>query len=359
MHTSMTKQQWQAIQTRDKGFDGQFFFGAITTGVYCKPSCPSRQAKPENVRCFENSRQALDAGFRACKRCRPEQILIENNLNKKLTLVAKHIETNADETVSLKQLGELVDLSSYYLQRKFKAHFGISPKAYQSNAKLDLLKNALKQGRDVTDAIYAAGYGSSSRVYEQVDGRLGMTPSAYRSGGKGEKIAYAIRKTSLGYLAMAATRRGVCFVHFDDKKTDLEKALQREYPNAELRKSNAENAPELDLWIQALEQHITNMESRPNLPLHLSGTAFQIRVWKFLMSVKEGEVVSYAEVAKGIGAPKSHRAVANACGANNIAVLIPCHRVLKSDGSLGGYRWQPERKRALLDVERGCNRKTS
>jgi len=196
------------------------------------------------------------------------------------------------------------------------------------------------------------GYGSVSRVYEQVDGRIGMTLSAYRAGGAGEKIAYALRETALGLILMAATDRGVCFIHFGDDEQTLLDTLSKEYPNGDLIVSSATDTPELTLWIEALDHHLSTHGPRPDIPLHLNGTAFQMRVWRFLMSVPEGDVKSYSEVAQGIGAPKAFRAAATAIANNNIAVLIPCHRVLRSDGSLGGYRWGVERKRTLIDQER-------
>jgi AraC family transcriptional regulator of adaptative response/methylated-DNA-[protein]-cysteine methyltransferase len=214
----------------------------------------------------------------------------------------------------------------------------------------------LRAGDSVSSAIIEAGFGSTSRVYEQVDGGLGMTPSAYRSGGAGENIWYAVRETALGTMLMAATARGVCFVHLGDDAPTLLAELRIEYPNALLSHSNAEQSPELDVWIDALNQHISSGQPRPDVPLDLRGTAFQLRVWRFLLSIKDGDVVSYAEAAAGIDQPKAVRAAANACGANNVAILVPCHRVLRGDGTLGGYRWGVERKRALLDRERALAR---
>ena len=343
---------WQAMQERDAAYDGQFIYGVITTGIYCRPSCSSRLAKRENVRFFLNSREAEDAGLRACLRCRPTDKTPQQELKEQMRKLADYIEVHADESLPLSKLAKVFALSPYYIQRSFKAVIGVSPKEYQNAARLKTFKSSLKSGDDIAGAIFEAGFGSSSRVYEQTDGRLGMTPSAYRAGGKGETIAYAVRKTSLGPLMMAATGRGVCFVHFGKSASELIGNLKNEYPNAKLKKSLSETSPELNLWIDALDHHISNNGPRPGLPLDLNGTAFQMRVWQFLMSIKEGDVVSYTEVAKGIGSPKAVRAAASACAANNIAVLIPCHRVLRSDGSLGGYRWGVQRKRVLIDAER-------
>ncbi|TQV67793.1 bifunctional DNA-binding transcriptional regulator/O6-methylguanine-DNA methyltransferase Ada [Exilibacterium tricleocarpae] len=341
------KDCWRALENRDASFDGRFFFGVVTTGVYCRPSCPSRRAKPENVRFYPSAAAAAAAGLRPCLKCQPQR-----QSSEAMAAVADFIDTHVDETLSLARLAREFKLSTSHLQRRFKSAYGVSPKQYQNAARLNQFRTSLRHGSDVTEAIFAAGFGSTSRIYEQVDGHLGMTPSAYRDGGKGETIAYAIRTTTLGHLLMAATDRGVCFVHFGAGEAALTAALQHEYPNATLSRSAAESAPALNQWIDALNHHLDRGSPAPAPPLHLNGTAFQMRVWRFLMSVPEGAVASYTEVARGMGAPKSARAVANACGANNIALLIPCHRVLRSDGSLGGYRWGTERKRALIDTER-------
>ncbi|NOZ67129.1 MAG: methylated-DNA--[protein]-cysteine S-methyltransferase [Alphaproteobacteria bacterium] len=238
------------------------------------------------------------------------------------------------------------------MQKSFKRVFGLSPKEYQNGIRLARLKKALKEGDDISGAIYEAGYGAVSRIYEQIDGRIGMTPSAYRAGGKGEDIAYAIRDTTLGSMIMAATDRGVCYVHFGEGPESLIQSLSQEFPKGHIMPSPAHHAPELDSWIEALNHHLSGNIPRPDIPLHLNGTAFQMRVWHFLMSVPEGDIKHYRDVANGIGAPKAIRAAASACGANKIAVLIPCHRVLRSDGGLGGYRWGLERKKALLRNEK-------
>ena len=336
----------EAIKNRDASYDGRFVFGVLTTGVFCRPSCPSRPAKAENIRFYPSPAAATAAGLRPCRRCRPQQ------QTDSITAVAAFIDSRVDEPLTLARLAQEFGLSGGQLQRRFKAAFGVTPKQYQNAARLQRVRQSLRDGSEVTTAIFAAGFGSTSRFYEQIDGRLGMTPSAYRDGGKGEKIAYAVRRTRLGHLLLAATDRGVCFVHFGAGEAALTATLQREYPQATLTRSAAAAAPELDLWIEALDRHLEQGQPLPELPLHLNGTAFQIRVWRFLMGVPAGTVASYAEVARGIGAPKAVRAAANACAANNIALLIPCHRVLRGDGSLGGYRWGGERKRALIDAER-------
>jgi AraC family transcriptional regulator of adaptative response/methylated-DNA-[protein]-cysteine methyltransferase len=339
-----------AVAGRDRRFDGKFVYGVRTTGVYCRPSCSSRAAKPQNMRFFADPAAAEAAGLRACKRCQPKA-LAERHLDLMREL-ARYIEKHADEVLSLKQLAEQAQLSPAHLQRVFKSVIGVSPKAYHDAARMRLLKGALKAGKSVLESINEAGFQSTSRVYGHATRTLGMTPSTYRAGGVGEAIAYAFRNTALGPLLMAATDRGVCFAQFGRSERALIDQLRVEFPKATVHESSATQSPELDAWIRALEAHVAGDAPRPNVPLDLRGTAFQIRVWRFLLNVPEGDVLSYTEVANGIGAPKAVRAAASACGANRIAVLVPCHRVLRGDGNLGGYRWGLERKRVLIDRER-------
>lgn len=344
-----TAQMLTAIRERDAAFDGRFFFGVVTTGVYCRPSCPARPANPENIRFFEDAQSAAENGFRECKKCRPDNV--DRDLER-LTEIARYIESHADERLALAHLAKKAQLSPGRLQKAFKAAFGVSPKEYQDAVRLELLKGALKEGDDIAGAIYGAGYGSPSRVYGEAGRNMGMTPAAYRSGGEGEKIFHAYRKSAMGSLMMAATGRGVCFAQFGDSKRALLEQLRSEFPNATISVSSAENAADLDHWIEALDQHLRAEAPRPDLPLDLRGTAFQLKVWRFLLRVGEGDVVSYGELAEEIGKPKAARAAASACGANRVGVLVPCHRVLRGNGELGGYRWGVERKRTLLDMER-------
>ena len=270
----------------------------------------------------------------------------------RLVEAARHIEAHAEEPLTLRELAGRAGLSPSRFQRVFKAAFGVSPKAYQDAVRMKRLKTALRDGDGVTGAIFSAGFGSLSRVYGERVRNIGMTPRAYRAGGAGETIAYASRETALGALLMAGTERGVAFVQFGEDPEALLDQLRREFPNAALVASDAQEAPELDAWITALETHLAGGAPRPDLPLDLRGTAFQMKVWRFLLSVREGDVISYGELAARIDQPGAARAVASACAANRIAVLVPCHRVLCGDGELGGYRWGLERKRALLDAER-------
>jgi AraC family transcriptional regulator of adaptative response/methylated-DNA-[protein]-cysteine methyltransferase len=271
--------------------------------------------------------------------------------------LARYIAANADEQLTLAMLAARVHLSPSRFQRVFKSIFGVSPKKFQQAARSDCFKALLRSGTDITEAIYAAGYGSSSRVYGQTMHNIGMTPKRYRAGGKGESLTWACRDTALGPILMAATDRGVCFAQFGTDCEMLQQQLQAEFPQAELQCYQHTSSPQLDQWIDALDAYIQNKQPRPEVPLDLQGTAFQIKVWEFLLSLADGDVISYAELAQGIDKPKAARAAASACAANRVAVLVPCHRILRADGGLGGYRWGLSRKRALLDAERA--RKTA
>lgn len=348
-------EMWRAIRTRDARFDGVFWYGVVTTGVFCRPSCASRPARRGNVRFFASTAAAVAAGLRACKRCRPLGGV--DPVAARVEAVARFIDAHADEPLPLARLAARARLSPAHFQRRFKAHLGVSPKVYQDGVRLARLKAGLRGGAAVLDAIVGAGFSSTSRVYGAAARNLGMTPSAYRAGGGGETIAYACRPTALGLLMMAATDRGVCFAEFGMSEAALQRALAAEFPNATLARSAMAASPELEAWVRAFEAHLGGGAPRPDVPLDLRGTAFQIRVWRFLLGIREGEVLSYTEVAAGIGAPKAVRAAASACAANRIAVLVPCHRVLRGDGGLGGYRWGIERKRALLDRERAATRR--
>lgn len=274
-----------------------------------------------------------------------------------LVALAEYIRAHADETLPLAALAARTGLSPSRLQRRFVAAFGVSPRAYQDAERRARYKAALRAGRRVTDAIVDAGYGSTSRVYGEATRQLGMTPRAYRAGGAGETLYHAMRRTALGPLLMAATARGVCFAQFGDDEAALLAQLAAEFPAARLEPSTAADAPALDAWVAALDAHLTCRAPRPDLPLDLRGTAFQVQVWRFLLGIEPGQAISYTELAAGIGSPRAVRAAASACAANRIAVLVPCHRVLRGDGGLGGYRWGLERKRALLDAERAAARR--
>jgi AraC family transcriptional regulator of adaptative response/methylated-DNA-[protein]-cysteine methyltransferase len=270
----------------------------------------------------------------------------------KFVELARYIAANADESLALESLAARVHLSPSRMQRVFKSIFGVSPKKFQQAARSDRFKALLRSGSDITHAIYEAGYGSTSRVYGQTMHNIGMTPKRYRAGGAGEILSWACRETVLGPILMAATDRGVCFAQFGDSCAQLLQQLRAEFPRAELQAYDRRSSHQLEHWIDALNEYIQNRQPRPELPLDLRGTAFQIKVWEFLLGLQDGDVISYGELAQGIARPRAVRAAASACGANRIAVLVPCHRILRGDGGLGGYRWGLERKRALLDAER-------
>jgi len=337
-----------AISNRDASYDSVFVYGVITTGVFCLPSCAARSARPENLRFFFSPEQAQAAGLRACKRCKPLAATHERALLEKL---AQFIIDNAEQTLTLKALAERAAMSPVRLQRRFVARFGVSPKALHSHARNNDLRSKLKAQRSVTDSIFAAGFGSVSRIYDTTAQSLGMTPSAYRAGAVGEEICYAASQSSLGWLLLAATQQGVCFAQFGENESEPLDQLREEFPQAKVTPSNNAGSAQLQLWWQALDAHLSDNAPRPDVPLDLRGTAFQILVWKFLLRIEYGKTVSYGDVATGVARPKAIRAAASACGANRIAVLVPCHRVLRGDGELGGYRWGVQRKRQLLDRE--------
>jgi len=343
---------WKAVESRDATRDGTFVFGVLTTGVYCRPSCPSKRALRRNVRFFETPAEAEAAGLRACLRCRPLALSGRDPLAAKVEKVCRYIEAHATEPLPLTALAAKVGVSPFHLQRSFKAIVGVSPKVFQENARMKALKASLRSAGNVTDAIYDAGYGSASRVYERLDGRLGMTPRQYRRGGEGVEISYAFSRSPLGLLLLAATDRGVCFVQFGSTEAKLRKLLAQEFPSARFTPASIASSTQFAAWMSALEAHLASGRPHPDLAVDLHGTAFQLRVWRYLQSIPAGDVQSYAEVARGIGAPRAARAVAQACATNHVAVLVPCHRVIRGTGELGGYRWGTDRKRALLDAER-------
>lgn len=275
----------------------------------------------------------------------------KTTIKKRVIDLADYIEQYAEHSLDLHHLAAEAAVSPFHLQRTFSQLFGVSPKQFQNAIRVQRLKQALRSGADVSRAIYDAGFGSVSRVYEQLDKNFGMTLTEYKTGAEAKQIYFALRQTQLGLLLMAATDRGVCFVHFGDSVASLIQSLHQEFPKAHLVPTPEHAQSDLDLWIDALEHHLAGAGPRPDLPLHLTGTAFQLSVWRFLSTLKTNETVSYADVAKGIAKPDAYRAVANACGANKIAVLVPCHRVLRGDGTLGGYRWGVERKQHLLQLE--------
>ena len=349
-----TEKCWESVQQRDRAQDGKFFFGVTTTGVYCRPSCPARQPLRKNVRFYETPAEAERDGLRACLRCRPLATVGADPNTERIREICRHIEAHSDEELPLEKLAKMAGLSPFHFQRSFKAIAGVTPRQYVESARLGKLKGKLRQARDVTEAVYDAGYGSSSRVYERADTRLGMTPNQYRQGGRNLNITHVTIDSPAGLMMMAATDRGVCFVRFGESETALVEELKREYPQSKIGPMKKPYHPDFEKWTAAFTRHLEGQQPHVDLPLDIRATVFQMRVWHYLQSIPYGEVQSYGEVASGIGQPSATRAVANACAANPVAVVIPCHRVIRGTGELGGYRWGIARKRVLIDRERSA-----
>ena len=349
---------WQAVQKRDAAQDGAFYFGVVTTGVYCRPSCAARQPLRKNVRFYATPDDAERDGLRACRRCHPRDVAAGDRIAARIQALCRHIEQHADESMTLDALAERAGVSRFQLQKQFKSVVGVSPKQFLEAARLKMLKHGLRNAKDVTVAIYDAGYGSSSRVYERADTRLGMTPKQYRLGGADVVITYASVDSPVGRMMIGATDRGICFIQFGESDAALLAEMKREYPAARCEPMRRPHHPDFRRWIDALARHLAGQQPRLDLPLDIRATAFQMRVWNYLQSIPYGEVQSYSEVAAGIGQPSAVRAVASACARNRVAILIPCHRVIRGTGELGGYRWGLARKRALIDRERAARAAT-
>ena len=338
--------RWERLLTRDKLSDGQFFYSVETTGVYCRPSCGARPARPENVAFYATPAAAERAGFRPCKRCKPDQAPLAARQAALVAELCRLIESS-DETPSLESLASHAALSVFHTHRIFKAATGVTPTAYARAHRARRVKAELGTASSVTAAIYGAGYTGSGRFYSASNQLLGMTPSQYRAGGAELEIRFAIGQCSLGAILVAATERGVCAILLGDDPEELAHDLERRFPRARLLGGDAAFEQLVALAVGAVERPGLGVE----LPLDVRGTAFQERVWQALRAIPVGKTVSYSELARAIGAPKSVRAVARACAANALAVVIPCHRVVRTDGSLSGYRWGVERKRELIERE--------
>ena len=339
---------WQAVLERDTTFDGTFVFAVRSTGIYCNPSCPSRRPRREQVVFFPQPAAAEQAGFRACRRCYPGEVTLQESQIELVQHACRYIETHLEEPLTLAALGNQVHLSSYHLQRVFKRVMGITPRQYAEACRLGQFKTQLKDGEPVTRALYDVGYGSSSRLYERTHAQLGMTPGVYRRGGKGMCINYTIVNCPLGRLLVAATEKGICAVSLGDADTTLETALAGEYPAAEIHR----DGNDLGHWVKAILDYLNGQQPDLNLPLDVQATAFQWRVWQELRAIPYGSTRSYTEVAQAVGNAKAARAVAQACATNPVALVIPCHRVVREDGNFGGYRWGMTRKQQLLAQER-------
>jgi AraC family transcriptional regulator, regulatory protein of adaptative response / methylated-DNA-[protein]-cysteine methyltransferase len=339
--------RWQAVVNRDTSLDGTFVFGVSSTGVFCRPSCPAKRPRRENVSFFGHALEAEQAGYRACLRCRPKAV--DGNPQSALVrAMCRFIEQHTEDRLTLGLLAKEFQRSSFHLQRTFKSVLGVSPKAYMDACRLRQVKQNLQAGHSVTTALYAAGYGSSSRLYERTAAQLGMTPEKYRRGAVAAVVRYTIANSPLGRMLIAATDKGICAIQFADSDQQLQQGLIREFPFAVRRRDD----PTMAQWRVSLTSLMEGREANPSLPLDIRATAFQRRVWEALQKIPRGETRSYSAVAKKIGMPKATRAVARACATNPVAVAIPCHRVVRQDGELGGYRWGVERKEQLLTMEK-------
>jgi AraC family transcriptional regulator of adaptative response/methylated-DNA-[protein]-cysteine methyltransferase len=341
--------RWRAVETRDASFNGIFFYGVRSTGIYCKPSCPSRRPRRAQVVFFASPAEAEAQKFRPCRRCRPRETGAPDARLEMIKQACRLIEAATPEEglPSLATLGATLGVSRYYLQREFKKVVGVSPRQYAVAHRVKQFKSRIKKGESVIDAMNEAGYGSSSRLYEQTDAELGMTPASYARGGAGARISFTVAECELGRILVAATARGLCAVRLGDSAEELEATLRKEFPEAEIRP----DAEALGGYVEAILRHLAGQQTSLELPLDVRATAFQRRVWEELRRIPFGSTRSYREVAESLGQPTAMRAVAGACAANPIALVTPCHRVVREDGSLSGYRWGVERKAKLLAQE--------
>lgn len=338
---------WQAVLARDSQYDGIFVFAVRSTGIYCRPSCPSRRPRRERVQFFDQPAQAEAAGFRPCQRCHPDQATRPEPNLRLVQAVCRAIDERDDRPPTLAELGQQFGVSPYHLQRTFKRIVGVTPKQYAAAQRAERLKKHLKEKSTVTEAIYEAGFASSSSAYGEATGQLGMTPATYRRGGPATTVTYAISPCPLGYLLVAATGQGICAVRLGDSEAELAATLAGEFPAAQVERCDGD----LEQWVASLLDYLSGVQPHLDLPLDVRATAFQRRVWHALQEIPYGSTRSYSAVAQAIGQPAAARAVARACAANPVALVVPCHRVVREDGSLGGYRWGIKRKEALLAQE--------
>lgn len=339
---------WEAVVSKGSRFDGQFVFAVTSTKIYCRPSCPSRRPHREHVMFFELPDAAEQAGFRACLRCEPRRARVLDPQLELVQRVCRFLDASQTETVKLADLAAHVGVSVFHLQRTFKRVMGISPRQYLTARRFGNFKSLVRDGEPVTQALYDSGFNSSSRLYEHAPSELGMTPATYGRGGRGTTIRYTIVASPLGRLLVALTERGVCAVQMADTDDELEQDLRAEFPAATIQREDTS----LREPVEKILNHLTNKEPSLNLPLDIRATAFQRQVWEKLRSIPYGQTVSYGAVAKALGKPGAVRAVGRACATNPVALVIPCHRVVREDQSLGGYRWGLERKEQLLKHER-------
>lgn len=342
------EEAWRAVERRDPRFDGRFVYAVRSTRVYCRPSCPSRRPARKHVTFFREPNAAEDAGYRACRRCHPRDAGRQPAAAIAVERARQYLDRNADRPVTLAALAAEVGVSAFHLQRTFKRLLGVSPREYHDALRVSRFKSRLRAGDTVSRATYEAGFGSSSRVYERSDRVLGMTPAAYGRGGAGIRISYTIVDSPYGKLLVGATDRGVCAIALGDSEEVLVRALGADFPRAELTRGDDAHRD----WVEDVVRHIVGGNAGLTAPLDVHGTAFQKRVWAQLRTIPSGRTCSYAEVAAALGRPTAARAVAQACAANRLAVLVPCHRVVRGSGVMGGYKWGLDRKRQLLESER-------
>jgi AraC family transcriptional regulator, regulatory protein of adaptative response / methylated-DNA-[protein]-cysteine methyltransferase len=338
---------WRRVQARDASADGQFVYAVETTGIFCRPSCVSRRPARQNVRFFVNADAAVSAGYRACRRCHPAGEHAEAEMVRRL---CDYLNRHVDRAVTLQELGRLAGISPFTVQRMFERVLGVSPRHYQIDRRHALLRDRLTGGSSVTDAIYEAGFSSSSRMYEGAEARLGMRPERFRKGGLGEQIRYLVSDCSLGKVLVAATERGLCAVTLGDNARAMECELRERFPAAEVEAASTEDE-RLGETARAVISRMTEHPAALDLPLDLRATAFEQRVWRLLQTIPRGETRSYSAVAAELGQPRAVRAVARACARNPLALVVPCHRVVGKNGQLTGYRWGKERKEKLLKLE--------
>jgi AraC family transcriptional regulator of adaptative response/methylated-DNA-[protein]-cysteine methyltransferase len=340
---------WKAVLKRDPAFNGAFVYAVESTGIYCRPACPSRRPKRASVSFFESPAKAEAAGYRACRRCHPADTSRPDPHGAKILAACRYIEARQDRVPTLSEIGSRVGLSPHHLQRSFKRALGVTPRQYADAQRVSRLKKRLQEGEGVTPALYDAGYGSSSRLYEKAPRQLGMTPATYRKGGAGEAIRYTVPSTSLGRILLAGTDRGICRVSMGETISELTAGLREEFPKADLVRDDEG----LESWVRALLEYLNGRRPLVKIPTDIQATAFQRRVWEVLQTIPRGETRSYSEIASQLGRPSATRAVARACATNPVALVIPCHRVVRKDGSTSGYRWGDKRKRKLLKLETG------
>ncbi len=340
---------WAAVIAHDASQDGKFFYSVRTTGVYCRPGCASRQPLRKNVAYYETGEAAEAAGFRPCKRCRPNE---GSPADRHIAAVGRAcaLIRARDTLPTLAELASAAGISRFHFHRVFKQVTGATPRDWGNAHRLDRFGGRLDAGEDIAAATYAAGFGASSRAYEAAPSGLGMTPAARRRGGRGEIIRYTVTATPLGWALVAATERGICMTALGDDRAGLERELRQRFPAAVLQPADGALAD----WAERIVRFVTIPGSQPDLPLDIRGTAFQAQVWRALQRIPPGHTASYSEIAAALGRPRAVRAVAAACAANKLALLVPCHRVVRNDGALAGYRWGIERKRELLARERAA-----